>query len=276
MTPRIESLLSKVDSTRSLFAFLAGALLTAAGVAAQVPSDSLFKGFEPTPGWLLEIDGVKDDAAEIYQKAGIGFLVLPSKMTTPFLLVPRTQAVQTVHIMKIAKQPNGSLDLLADATLDRVGALRIEESTVSFDVDGRRLTLKEKPPLLGLHPAAALADYSADYAQRSKSYEPDGETIKTLKSAAEEVQVRVYFGSWCPFCQQYVPRMMRVAEQLDGSKVKIDFYGLPHEFSNDPVAGKMGVKSVPTGVVFKGGKEVGRIQGDQWVAPERALERIVG
>jgi hypothetical protein len=68
---------------------------------------------------------------------------------------------------------------------------------------------------------------------------------------------------------------IRLARELQGSKVKIDFYGLPHGFANDPQAQRYGVKSVPTGIVFKNGKEVGRISADGWAVPENTLRNLV-
>ena len=70
--------------------------------------------------------------------------------------------------------------------------------------------------------------------------------------------------------------VMRIARELAGSKVKIDFYGLPHGFSNDAQAQRFNVKSVPTGIVFMNGKEVGRISADGWAAPEATLAKLVG
>jgi thiol-disulfide isomerase/thioredoxin len=90
------------------------------------------------------------------------------------------------------------------------------------------------------------------------------------------VKITVFFGSWCPHCQQKVPIAMRLARELAGSKVKFDFYGLPHGFSNDAQAQRYGVKAVPTGIVYVNGKEVGRISGDGWESPEATLRNLVG
>jgi hypothetical protein len=37
----------------------------------------------------------------------------------------------------------------------------------------------------------------------------------------------------------------------------------------------MGIKSVPTGVVFLGGREVGRISGNGWKIPELAINNVL-
>jgi thiol-disulfide isomerase/thioredoxin len=147
-----------------------------------------------------------------------------------------------------------------------------------FTVDGTRYTLKDKPALLGLKIAKDLKEYADNYRTLAESYTPAADAIAKLEAEDREVLVRVYFGSWCPFCQRYLPRIVRVADELAGtrSKVAIDFYGLPQDFSGDSTTRTMNIRSVPTGVVFIGGKEAGRIQSDQWQAPEKALVAILG
>lgn len=255
---------------------LAFIVLLAAVGSAQTP-DSLFKGFERTGDYVLEIDGELDAKAEVYYQRRIpAFLVLPGDATTPLLLVPRTKAVQAVNIMKIAKQTNGSLDLLSDAAFAQKGVFEIDGTSIVFAMDGRKMRLGDKPPLLGLHPASGLEDYSPSYARLSESYKPDARAISALTEDSRDVHLRVYFGSWCPFCQRYVPRMMRVADEVAGSNVKIDFYGLPQAMSSDPVAQQMNLKGVPTGVVFVDGREKGRLETEDWKEPEKALRRLLG
>jgi hypothetical protein len=72
-----------------------------------------------------------------------------------------------------------------------------------------------------------------------------------------------------------VPNAVRVAEELAGSKVRFQFYGLPHGFSGEPEATKYGITGVPTAIVFIDGKEAGRIEGTRWLQPEVAIRDIL-
>ena len=85
----------------------------------------------------------------------------------------------------------------------------------------------------------------------------------------------VYFGSWCAFCGRYVPRILRLAEDLTKSKLSFDFYGLPRAVQSDERARRNGVNDVPTAVVSQNGTEIGRIRGDAWLAPEEAILRLL-
>ncbi len=259
-------------------AALALALLAAVAPAVQsqgVPSDSVLRGFQPMGDYLLIVNG-KPVAGEIYQSEMPAVLVISSSMASPILLTPRAGTVQTVPIMKIAKQKDGSVDLLADAVLGTVGPFQQSGDNVSFNYQGKSVSLNPKPPLVGRHASQALTTHNPSYARTASTYKPNGAAMASLKKAKPAV-VRVYFGSWCPHCRQHVPFMLKIEEQLKGSQVKFEYFGLkkPPEGWNDPEIKKLNVRGVPTGIVYMGGKEVGRITGEGWDAPELQLNRIL-
>ncbi len=120
-----------------------------------------------------------------------------------------------------------------------------------------------------------MQEYSADYVRAAAAYSPSRPILERLRSESRAVTVEVYFGSWCPFCQQVLPRIMRVGEELAGSNIRVDYYGLPRGFGSDPKASALKITGVPTGVVFIGGREAGRITGNAWKIPELSLNKIL-
>ncbi len=185
--------------------------------------------------------------------------------------------MESVKLLKIDRRADGGLTLLPDPVLDVHGRFRVSDdgTGVSFDVGERTVELMQKPPLLGLHGLAGMREYSSDYVRAAAAYSPSVPILSRLRSESRPVRVEVYFGSWCPFCQEMVPRMMRVAEELDGSKIEFDFYGLPRHVESDRKAREMDIHGVPTGVIFVAGREVGRITGNSWKVPELALNNIL-
>lgn len=255
------------------------AFLSSPWLAAQAaPSDSLLSGFAPVGDYLLEVDGQLVPQAQIYlsQKAP-AYLVLAPGISPAILLVPRSGGVHAVERGDTVSRADGSVDIQADAELAPEGKFTVEKNRVVFPFQGHRVVMKEKPPLLGVQSVAGLKEYSGEYAHLAEAYSPSREVLRALREQPSAVKVRVYFGSWCPFCKRYVPRMVRVAEELAGSRVAVDYYGLPRALSSDPVSGEMGIKRVPTGIVYKNGREVGRIdETGEWEEPELALQKILG
>jgi thiol-disulfide isomerase/thioredoxin len=261
---------------------LALAALTAmlgAGAAASaqgVPADSVLRGFQRTGDYLLVVDGKPQPAAEIYQLSDRvpAFLILSSALPSPVLLTPGSGSVETVQIMKIAKRKDGSVDLLADASLSPQGQFKLVGEDVEFRSEGRRGVLKPRPPLLGPKRAGDLVAYSPEYGRGAQAYNPNGQAIARLRKGASPVKVRIFFGSWCSHCKEHVPYVIKVEEMLRGSKVQFEYFGLPRGM-DVPEAKRLSIRSVPTGVVYVNGKEAGRITGNGWEAPETALANIL-
>lgn len=253
------------------------AILACLPAAAQAPADAVLRDFQPTGDFVLEVDGKKAEGAEIYKSERIAaILVVTSKLPTPVLLQPRVGSVETVGLMSLARRQDGSIDVLADAELGSAGRFATEGENVQFTVGGKGVTLKPKPYLIGLHEAEDLLADKPEYARLASEYRPYEPSVAALKKAGRDVRVRIYFGSWCPACSRLVPPLLKVVEQLESSNVEFEFYGLPQDFSEEPAATADDVHSVPTGVVFAGGKEIGRLQGaPAWRIPESTLAEIV-
>jgi len=213
--------------------------------------------------------------AEIYLSERVpAYLIVADPLASPTLLLPREGAVRTVSFMKLLKR-GGTIDVLADAELASEGRFQLQGETIGFTVGGTKAALKPRPHLLGSQDLAGMLDYSPEYRRTAAAYSPDAKAVSALKSVSKPVRVRVYFGSWCSFCKQYVPKLLKVAEELEGSRVDFEFYGLPEGFAGEPMAKRDDVDAVPTGIVYVGGREVGRLRSQDWQYPERSLRQIV-
>lgn len=256
---------------------LASALILAASAAAQgVPADAVFSGFKPNGEFLFELDGKKLENAEIYlSERAASYLVIAPELASPLLISPRTTSVESVSFMKVLKREDGTIDLLADASFNRLGAFRIDGQELVFKVKDQDARLKAKPPLLGEQDAAALTGYKPEYARLAEEYTPEARYLGNLRAQEGAVRVRVYFGTWCPVCGRLVPRILRLADELEGSQVHFEYYGLPQPMTKDPVTKSEDLHGVPTAIVYAGDKEIGRLTGGDLNAPEKSITRLV-
>jgi thiol-disulfide isomerase/thioredoxin len=254
-------------------------LLLPLGVAGaqMIPPHPTYQGFEPIGEYDLEVGGAVVPGIQMYRsdRAGSAVLMTGPGLPGALLLVPREKGVQRVDRNKVVVGNDGRAFLLSDAQLQRESPFSVQGAEVTFTVGGKPARLKEKPWLLGFHPGNDLLRHDVAYAFRAKQYSPSPALVNQLKKAAQPIRVRVFFGNWCPHCQEMVPRILRVEQALGPSNIKFEFYGLPSPFGNDPEARRFGITGVPTGVVFRGGREVGRIAGNEWSIPELAIKRIL-
>ena len=250
-----------------------GTALPARGQA--TPSDGVLRAFQPTGEFSLQVNGQPDPKAQIFVNRNIpAYLILPGT-GSPVLISPGATKVETVPPAKVVRQKDGSLDILADAVLKPQGAFQLVGERVEMNAEGRKLSMGPKPPLLGLKKAADLKQHSPEYVVGAKAFVPNATSVAKLKKQAAPIRVVVYFGSWCPHCKEVLPHLLRVEDEIKGSKLQIDYYGLPRDFK-DPEVQRLGIKEVPTAIVYRNGKEIGRITRNDWTAPEVALSILLG
>jgi len=261
--------------------WIATALVTAALAAAPAhaqPSavDAFLADFRVSGEYVVEINGRPQPKAELYfSERARAFLIKSSELPSPVLVSPSAKEVQSLDLMKVLVRPDGAIDVLADAVLTPEGAFRLDGESIAFRAGGKDVRLKPRPWLLGAHTGAELGDYNPEYARRAAEYAPDAALIAKLKASGQPVRVLTFFGSWCPHCKKHVPMLLKVAQQLAGSKFQFDFYGLPSPFTNEPEAVKYGIRGVPTAIVFVGGKEIGRLPNAGWLKPESGLDSVL-
>ena len=265
---------------RSRAAVLALALfaLTAAGVVpagAQIP-DPMFQDFEPIGSFALSIDGEEVPNPEIYQsERARAILVMSSRLGGPVLINLRSRRIESVGLMSLAKRQDGSIDILADAPLQPLGAFTVNAEGVTFDVRGKAVALTNRESLTGDQSADALLEYDPAYARGAESYEPNARLVAELEKLGTPIRVQVFFNSKCGTCKQMVPRIIKLDRTLSSDKIEFDYYGVPDSYSGDEEMERKDVHGVPTGIVYVNGKEVGRIVGAEWRIPELAIKNLV-
>ena len=154
------------------------------------------------------------------------------------------------------------------------GGVQLQHRIV-FDVEDLIVSVGPKPVLVGIHSPQELVEHDPGYGVKRDIYEPGAAVVGQLRNQTDDVRVRIYFGNWCPFCGEMVPRVLKIDEALQGSNIRFEYYGLPRSISDDPEARSMNISGVPTGVVYRGGKEIGRVSGNSWRTPEQALADIL-
>ncbi len=106
-----------------------------------------------------------------------------------------------------------------------------------------------------------LADTSFKwYAENLKGYNPNKAGIEGLRLHKDSVQLLVFMGTWCEDSHVIIPKFYSLLEAASFSKDKVTLIGVDrNKVTLSHLAEALNVKSVPTIIVLKNGKELGRV-----------------
>ncbi|WP_169307052.1 thioredoxin family protein [Ferrimonas sediminicola] len=105
------------------------------------------------------------------------------------------------------------------------------------------------------------------------AYQVDQQAMAPLKAVSEPVEILAVLGTWEATSQKQVPRMMKILKLADNVNISAQYLGVDKKGSaGDPkLLEGVQVLALPTFIVRKQGREIGRIEG----APEQGLEQAL-
>ncbi|NPA43448.1 MAG: thioredoxin family protein [Chlorobi bacterium] len=113
------------------------------------------------------------------------------------------------------------------------------------------------------------------YTQNYNSYTPDPAEIARLKTLLQDVRIEIWMGAWCPDSRMHVPAFIKVLDEAGFPRRRLTVYALPRHFKERSDVRKKHIIRVPTFIVYKKDKEVGRIIEYPMETLEKDLVRIL-
>ncbi|MGQ0737863.1 MAG: thioredoxin family protein [Bacteroidota bacterium] len=98
------------------------------------------------------------------------------------------------------------------------------------------------------------------YANAQKAYTPKADAIEALQNNKDSVQLLIFMGTWCEDSHFIIPRLFKLTDAAGFSGNRITLIGVDRAkktFSH--LCEALDIKNVPTIIVMKKGKEMGRV-----------------
>ncbi len=104
-----------------------------------------------------------------------------------------------------------------------------------------------------------LANFQ-DFKENYDSYLVNSKLLNGTISFDEDIEILTILGTWCKDSSREVSRFMKIIQAIDNYKGKVSYYGLHRSKKDkDGLALLYNIRFLPTFVIFKNGKELGRI-----------------
>ena len=98
------------------------------------------------------------------------------------------------------------------------------------------------------------------YAQNLKGYKPNGLAIENLQKNKDSVQLLVFMGTWCEDSHFIIPKFYTLIDSAGFPQSRITLIGVDRNKKTlSHLAEALDIKNVPTIMVMKNGKELGRV-----------------
>ncbi|MCX6313326.1 MAG: thioredoxin family protein [Sphingobacteriales bacterium] len=98
------------------------------------------------------------------------------------------------------------------------------------------------------------------YKPNQRYYTPDSSTLNVLEQSKGKFQFVVFGGTWCEDTQVIVPQFFKLQEMSGVPDSLITFFGVNRKKKSlEGIAEAFGITNVPTIIVMKNGKEIGRV-----------------
>jgi thiol-disulfide isomerase/thioredoxin len=113
-------------------------------------------------------------------------------------------------------------------------------------------------------------EFKTMYDSQYPAYAPDSTTISKLKPLLSGLKLTIVLGTWCGDSKLQVPHFLKVLDQTGFSEKDITLICVDgHKKTENGMTDSMNILRVPTFIVTKEGKEIGRIVE----SPKETLEK---
>lgn len=115
--------------------------------------------------------------------------------------------------------------------------------------------------------------YSATY----RATKPMGTTVQAFQSGKDSVHILAFGGTWCDDTKQILPKFYATADAAGFSKDRITLMGVDrNKKAVQHLSEAFGITNVPTFIVLKNGKEVGRVvEWGKTGQPEKEVGELI-
>jgi hypothetical protein len=239
--------------------FTAVLVLSLAASAAEVPSSLEWRD-SARDVW---IDGTLDRDAQVLSCADTKKLALLSPRLARAAVVDvegKSVASAEKSAFTFAKSRASATTPRDLATAPLCTCAVVDPSTFLMSLEGKSVLIARHQGAVGEIGEEALFSTVPVWRSLMESYTPDATAVAALAKEPSGAEITVVLGTWCGDSKNYVPKLLRSLHEAGNPRLKVKLVGLASRFL-DPMEliQERRIINVPTVIVERGGRELGRI-----------------
>jgi hypothetical protein len=103
-------------------------------------------------------------------------------------------------------------------------------------------------------------------------YKPDQAVLDQLKLKKEGIEILIVLGTWCSDSQEQVPRFFKILDKIKFSKKNVQLICVNKDKeAGDVETANYSIQKIPTFIVYRKGREIGRIVESPYTTLEKDL-----
>ena len=115
--------------------------------------------------------------------------------------------------------------------------------------------------MLGPLTKEAILKSVPDWEGVAAAYQPKTDCLQKLKTLQQPVRIEIYLGTWCSDSKSHVSAYFKILDMADNPLIQTAYIGIPRdkESRSKYLPPAKTIEKLPTFLVYKDGKELGRI-----------------
>ena len=134
-------------------------------------------------------------------------------------------------------------------------------STICFSQENSKATINASGDLVGITVKSDFDQlpYSVWFKTNYDSYSLDAKTVKTLKKGFKNITIKAFMATWCRDSKKAAPQLIKLLEETGFDFTNLEMITVSRSKQTpDHLEKDFDLKTVPTILFYKDGKEIGR------------------